>query len=64
MEYVLNTRLRKEMNYISYQIIYKKISEITTKKKIIKENNKRVEERQVQKKDEREKPVSSYQKGQ
>ena len=64
MEYVLNTRLEKEMNYIPYQIIYKETSEITTKKKMIEENNKRVEERQIQKGDEKGHLVSSYQKGQ
>ena len=47
MKYVLNTRLEKEMNYISYQVMYKEISEITIKKKMIEENNKRIEKRQV-----------------
>ena len=35
------------MDYISYQIVYKKIPEITIKKKMIKENDKRIKERQV-----------------
>ena len=47
MKYILNTRLKEEMNYISYQIIYEEISKITTKKKMIKENNKRIKERQI-----------------
>ena len=64
MEYVLNTRLRKGMDYIPYQIVYEKTPEITTKKKMIKENSKRVEKRQVQREDERENLVSSYYKRQ
>ena len=47
MEYVLNTRLEKEIDYILYQMIYEEISKITTKKKMIQENNERIEERQV-----------------
>ena len=60
MKYVLNIRLEKEMNYISYQIIYEETLEITTKKKMIKENNKEIEERQVQKEDEREYSTLNY----
>ena len=47
MKYVLNTRLEKEMNYISYQIIYKKFLNITTKKKMIRKNNTRIKKKQV-----------------
>ena len=45
MEYVLNTRLREGMNYTPYQIVYEETSEITTKKKMIKRNNKRIKKR-------------------
>ena len=64
MKYVLNTRLEKEMNYIPYQVIYKETLEISTKKKMIKENNKRVKERQVQRENERGNLVFNYQKRQ
>ena len=60
MEYVLNTRLEKEMNYTLYQIVYKEIPKITTKKKMVKKNNERVTERQVYRGDERGHLVLNY----
>ena len=62
MEYVLNIKLGKGIDYISYQIVYGEISEITTKKKMIKENNERVVERQAYRRDERGRLVSNYEK--
>ena len=47
MKYVLNIRLKKEINYILYQIIYKETLKITIKKKMIKENNKKIKKRQI-----------------
>ena len=44
MKYVLNTKLKEEMNYILYQMIYKETPKIIIKKKIIKKNNKRIKE--------------------
>ena len=61
MKYVLNIRLGKNLNFISYQIIYEKTLKITTKKKMIKENNDRIKKEQVLKKDEREYLVLEYQ---
>ena len=64
MKYVLNTRLEKGMNYISYQIVYKEILKITTKKRMIKGNDERIKERQAQREDERGNLVLEYQKRQ
>ena len=64
MEYVLNTRLEKGMNYTLYQIVYGETSEITTKKKMMEKNNERVAERQTYRGDERGHPVPNYEKGQ
>ena len=60
MKYVLNTRLKKNLDFISYQIIYEKALEITIKRKMIEGNNKRIEKKQVLKKDEREYFVFEY----
>ena len=48
------------MNYIPYQIVYKEIPKITIKKKMMKENNERIKERQIQRKDEREHSILNY----
>ena len=60
MKYVLNTRLEKNLNFTLYLVIYEKILEIITKKKMIKENNERIKKRQVLRKDEREHFVLEY----
>ena len=60
MEYVLNTRLRKNLNFTLYQMIYEKTLEITIKKKMIEENNIRIKEKQILKKDEKEYLVFEY----
>ena len=60
MKYVLNTRLEKNLDFTLYQIVYKKTLEITTKKKMIEENNKRIEKKQILKKDERKYFVFEY----
>ena len=60
MKYVLNTRLEKNLDFILYQIIYEKILKITTKKKMIKENNIRIKKKQILEKDEREYLVLEY----
>ena len=60
MKYVLNTRLKESLDFISYQMMYKKILKITTKKKMIEENNIRIKEKQIQKKDEKEYSVLEY----
>ena len=39
---MLNIRLGKNLNFTFYQIVYKETLEITTKKKMIKENNERI----------------------
>ena len=62
MKYVLNTRLRKNLDFTLYQMIYKKTLKITTKKKMIEENNKRIKKKQALKKDEREHLVLEYRK--
>ena len=61
MKYVLNIRLRKNLNFILYQIIYEKTLKITIKKKIIEKNNIRIQEKQVLRKDEKEYLVLKYQ---
>ena len=60
MKYVLNTRLEKNLNFISYQIIYEETSKIITKRKMIEENNKRIKKKQILRKDEREYFVLEY----
>ena len=64
MKYVLNTKLRKDMDFTSYQIIYEETLEITIKKKMTKENNERIKKRQTQRNDKREHLVLKYRKGQ
>ena len=60
MKYVLNTRLRENLDFISYQMIYEETLEITVKKKMIKKNNIRIKENQTLRKDEREHPTFQY----
>ena len=62
MKYVLNTKIEKKKEFTSYQMIYEEILKITTKKKMIKYNNERNVEEQVQRKDEREHLVLKYRK--
>ena len=47
MKYAFNTRLEKILNLISYQIVYKETSKITTKKKMIQENNEKIVKEQI-----------------
>ena len=60
MKYVLNTRLEKNLDFILYQIIYEKTLKIIIKKKMIKENNIRIQEKQILREDEREHFVLEY----
>ena len=39
-EYVYNTRTEEKQDFISYQLVYEKISKITIKKKMIRIYNK------------------------
>ena len=64
MKYVFNTRLKENLNFISYQIVYEKTSKITIKKKMINENNIRIKENQTLKENEREYLVFEYRKEQ
>ena len=64
MKYILNIKLEKNLDFILYQMIYKKTLKITTKKKIIKKNNERIEKNQTLKKDKRKYLVLEYYKRQ
>ena len=60
MKYVLNTRLKENLDFTLYQMIYEKILKIITKKKMIEKNNTRIKEKQTLKEDEREYLVFEY----
>ena len=62
MKYILNTRLKQNLDFILYQIIYEKTLEIINKKKMIEKNNIRIKKKQILKKDEREYSIFEYRK--
>ena len=60
MKFTYNTRLQKEQNFFSYQIVFEKILKITTKKKMKRKIQQVIETKQVLRKDIRENLVLEY----